>query len=60
MSTFKKWLLLAVIAVALFHTFGGSLADVFGGGTSLFTPAHGWNEGLIYMLLAIVVAIAVK
>jgi hypothetical protein len=60
MSTFKKWLLLAIVTVALFHTFGGSLADILGGGTSLFTPAHGWNEGLIYMLLAIVVAIAVK
>ena len=52
MSTFKKWLLLAIVTVALFHTFGG--------GTSLFSPAHGWNEGLIYMLLAVVVAIAVK
>jgi hypothetical protein len=60
MSTFKAWLLAIIVTIALFHTFGGSLADVFGGGTSLFTPAHGWNEGLIYMLLAIVVAIAVK
>ena len=60
MSTFKKWLLLAIVTVALFHTVGGSLADILGGGTSLFSPAHGWNEGLIYMLLAIVVAIALK
>jgi hypothetical protein len=60
MSTFKKWLLLLIVGIALFHTFGGSLADIFGRGTSLFSPAHGWNEGLIYMLLAIVVAIAVK
>jgi hypothetical protein len=60
MSTFKKWLLLAIITVALVHTVGGGFADMFGGGTSLFSPAHGWNEGLIYMLLAIVVAIAVK
>jgi hypothetical protein len=60
MSTFKKWLLLVIVGIALFHTFGGSLADIFGRGTSLFSPAHGWNEGLIYMLLAIVVAIAVK
>jgi hypothetical protein len=60
MSTFKKWLLLAIVTVALFNTVGGSLADILGGGTSLFSPAHGWNEGLIYMLLAIVVAIAVK
>ena len=60
MSTFKAWLLAIIVTSALFHTFGGSLADIFGGGTSLFTPAHGWNEGLIYMLLAIVVAIAVK
>ena len=60
MSTLKKWLLFLIVAVALFHTIGGSFADVFGGGTSLFTPAHGWNEGLIYMLLALVVAVAMK
>jgi len=60
MSTFKKWLLLFIVTIALFHTVGGSLADIVGGGTSLFTPAHGWNEGLIYMILALVVAIAMK
>ena len=60
MSTFKKWLLLAIVTVALLNTFGAGVADIFGAGTSLFTPAHGWNEGLIYMLLALVVAIAVK
>ena len=60
MSTFKKWLLIVIVIIALLHTFGGSIADIVGGGTSLFSPAHGWNEGLIYMLLALVVAIAVK
>ena len=58
MSTFKKWLLIIIVIIALFHTFGGGLADMFGGG--FFTAQHGWNEGLIYMLLALVVAIAVK
>ena len=29
-------------------------------GSPFFSPAHGWNEGLFYMLLALVVAIAVK
>jgi preprotein translocase subunit SecG len=60
MSTFKKWLLIIIVTIALLHTTGGGFADMFGGGTSLFSPSHGWNEGLIYMLLAIVVAIAVK
>jgi len=60
MSTFKKWLLLVIVTVALFHTVGGVFADMLGGGTSLFSPAHGWNEGLIYMILALVVAIAIK
>jgi hypothetical protein len=60
MSTFKKWLLLVIVTIALFHAVGGSLADIFGRGTSVFSAAHGWNEGVIYMLLAIVVAIAVK
>jgi len=59
MSTFKKWLLLVIVAVALFHTFAGGVADLLGGAVT-FSAAHGWNEGLIYMLLAVVVAIAVK
>jgi hypothetical protein len=59
MSTFKKWLLLVIVAVALVHTFAGGFADILGG-TVTFSAAHGWNEGLIYMLLAVVVAIAVK
>jgi len=58
MSTFKKWLLLVIVVVALLHTVGGGFADMFG--SSFFSAAHGWNEGLIYMLLALVVAIAVK
>jgi hypothetical protein len=58
MSTFKKWLLIIIIVIALLHTIGGGFADMFGG--MFFTASHGWNEGLIYMLLALVVAIAVK
>jgi hypothetical protein len=58
MSTFKKWLLIIIVVIALLHTFGGGLAYMFGGG--FFTAQHGWNEGLIYMLLALVVAIALK
>jgi len=56
MSTFKKWLLIVIVTIALLHTVGGGLADMFG--SSFFSAAHGWNEGLIYMLLALVVAIA--
>jgi hypothetical protein len=59
MSTFKKWLLIVIVAVSLFHAFGGSVADLFGG-RLVISSAHGWNEALIYMLLAVVVAIAVK
>lgn len=59
MTTFKKWLLIAIILVALAHTFSGGLADLFGG-QLIISSSHGWNEGLIYMLLALVVAIAVK
>jgi len=58
MSTFKKWLLLVIVGIALLHTVGGGFSDMFG--LSFFSAAHGWNEGLIYMLLALVVAIAVK
>ena len=58
MSTFKKWLLIIIIVIALLHTVGGGFADMFGG--TFFTAQHGWNEGLIFMILALVVAIAVK
>ena len=58
MSTFKKWLLIVIVTIALVHTVAGGFADMFG--SSFFSAAHGWNEGLIFMLLALVVAIAVK
>jgi len=58
MSTFKKWILLVIVGIALLHTMGGGFSDMLG--LSFFSPAHGWNEGLIFMLLAVVVAIAVK
>ena len=58
MSAFKKWLLIVIVSIALLHTIGGGFDDMLG--LSFFSPAHGWNEGLIYMLLALVVAIAVK
>jgi hypothetical protein len=58
MSTFKKWLLIVIVTIALLHTVGGGFADMFG--SSFFSAAHGWNEGLIFMLLALVVAIALK
>jgi hypothetical protein len=58
MSTFKKWLLIIIVVIALLHTIGGGFADMFG--ARFFTAQHGWNEGFIYMLLALVVAIALK
>jgi hypothetical protein len=58
MSTFKAWLLIIIVTIALLHTIGGGFADMMG--LSFFSPQHGWNEGLIYMLLALVVAVAVK
>ena len=58
MSPFKKWLLIIIVVIALIHTIGGGFADMFGG--KLFTAAHGWNEGLIFMILALVVAIVLK
>jgi len=42
MSTFKKWLLIVIVTIALLHTVGAGFADMFG--SSFFSPAHGWNE----------------
>ena len=60
MSPFKKWLLIIIVVIALIHTIGGGFADMFGGRLYPFTAAHGWNEGLIFMTLALVVATAMK
>jgi hypothetical protein len=60
MSTFKKLLLTIIVVIALIHTIGGGFADMFGGRLYPFTAAHGWNEGLIFMILALVVAVAIK
>jgi hypothetical protein len=58
MSAFKKWLLIVIVALALLHMGFGSVTDIFR--TGQLTPQHGWTEALILMLLAIVVAIAVR
>jgi hypothetical protein len=58
MSSFKKWLLVVVVLIALVHTVFGGFADMMGGRIGFFTSEHGWNEGLIFMLLAVVIAIA--
>ena len=58
MSSFKKWLLIVIVALALLHMGFGSVTDILRSGQ--LTPQHGWTEALILMLLAIVVAIAVR
>ena len=58
MSAFKKWLLLLIVALAMVHMGFGSISDILR--TGQLTSPHGWTEALILMLLAIVVAIAVK
>jgi hypothetical protein len=58
MSTFKKWLLIVIVALAMVHMGFGSISDILR--TGRLTSQHGWTEALILMLLAIVVAIAVK
>lgn len=58
MSTFKKWLLIVIVALAMIHMGFGSISDILR--TGRLTSQHGWTEALILMLLAIVVAIAVK
>ena len=60
MSQLKKWLLIIIIVIALIHTIGGGFADMFGGRLYPFTAAHGWNEGLVYMILALVVSTSMK
>lgn len=58
MSTFKKWLLIVIVALALLHMGFGSVSDILR--TGQLTPQHGWTEALILMLLAVVIAIAVR
>lgn len=58
MSTLKFWLLIVIVTLALLHSFFGSLSNMLS--TGRITEQHGWNEAIIFMLLALVVAISVR
>lgn len=60
MSQTKNILLGLVVGLALLETGIGGLGDMFRVRVFGISREHGWTDGMILMLLAIVIAIAMK
>ena len=60
MSAFKKWLLLFLVTIGTIQAGIGGLSDIIGSRIFGVSAEHGWHDAVIVMLLAIVVAIAVR
>lgn len=60
MSTLKFWILLAIVLVALSEVAIGGFSDMIGTRIFGISSMHGWVDGAILMVLALVVAIAMK
>jgi hypothetical protein len=59
MSPLKRWLLILLVAAAVFATSLGGLQDMLGIKLSV-SKEHGWNDGHFLMLAAILVAVVLK
>jgi len=59
MSPLKKWILIALVAIAFFATGLGGLQDMLGI-RLIVSREHGWNDGIFLMLTAILVAVVLK
>jgi hypothetical protein len=60
MSTLKFWLLAAIVAFALLEVAVGGWSDIIGRRILGISSTHGWVDGAILMVLALVVAISMK
>ena len=60
MSTLKFWLLTAIVLFALAEVAIGGMADIIGRRVFGISSTHGWVDGAILMILALVVSISLK
>jgi hypothetical protein len=60
MSTFKKYLILALVVLAIIQSGLGGLRDMFGLGLPGMSAQHGWSDANFLLLLAILVALTTK
>lgn len=60
MSPLKFYLLAAIVAFALLEVAVGGWADIIGRRILGISSTHGWVDGAILMVLALIVAIALK
>jgi hypothetical protein len=60
MSAFKQNLLIFLVVVALVQAGLGGLRDMFGISIFNISSQHGWNDAIILLLLAILIAITMK
>lgn len=60
MSETKKWLIIIVVIFAFLQTGLGGLRDMFGISVLNVSSQHGWHDGIVLMLFAILLAIVMK
>ncbi len=60
MSTSKKWILILLVVIAMIQAGIGGMSDIIGSRIFGVSAEHGWHDAIIVMLVAVVVAIAVK
>lgn len=60
MSPLKKILLAAIIGLALAEVAIGGMADILSTRIFGISPMHGWVDGSILMVLALIVSINMK
>lgn len=60
MSTFKQYLLIFLVVVALLQAGLGGFRDMFGISIFNISSQHSWHDAIILLLLAILVAITMK
>ena len=60
MSKTKQYILIFLVVVALVQAGLGGLRDMFGISIFNISSQHGWNDAIIVLLLAILVAITFK
>lgn len=60
MTPLKKWLLIFLVVAAFLATGLGGLQDMLGVRLYRLSAEHGWNDGMFFMLTAILVALVLK
>lgn len=60
MSQFKQFILISLVTLAILQTGIAGLRDMYGISILNVSSQHGWNDAIILLLLAILIALTTK